>query len=464
MKSAQCSTSRYDESTTRYVSPISLVRAAGLCLAAAALLSACTGGNTSSEGAGDQPNTAGGSEQQAAPEAPPAPAELVFYSTSNDSEEVFNKRFGDAIRKKFPHFTVSYIRSTGGNNHMTTMLTTGTHFDIFFHSTGNFENMMIPNKLQFDMTPLLEKHKVDMNKFEPTLVQAFKQMSEKEVYGLPVFYMNYVLMYNKTLFDRFGIAYPKDGMTWDDALELSKRIARTEEGVDYFGLSTSPLHMMRMNQFSLPFVDPKTEKPTIASDERWKTLFEKTFMVPGNEKLANSFPQVNEFARKATLAMFPYLSTLAETIPGDMKNIQWDMTALPAFKELPGVGSQLYPTYFGITQMAKNKDAAMQAIAYLTSPEVQVALSRQTLAPAIASEEARKAFGQDSEFKNINWNAVFYNKPAPMAAKSLYDSKVEAVYLREAGNPLVQGKLDINSAFRAANEAAEKVIAEEKSK
>lgn len=32
------------------------------------------------------------------------------------------------------------------------------------------------------------------------------------------------LYYNKDLFDKFGVSYPKDGMTWDEVLELNRQL------------------------------------------------------------------------------------------------------------------------------------------------------------------------------------------------------------------------------------------------
>ena len=39
------------------------------------------------------------------------PAEIVFYTNNGDSVESFDSRFGEALRKKFPNYTIDYIRA-----------------------------------------------------------------------------------------------------------------------------------------------------------------------------------------------------------------------------------------------------------------------------------------------------------------------------------------------------------------
>jgi multiple sugar transport system substrate-binding protein len=138
------------------------------------------------------------------------------------------------------------------------------------------------------------------------------------------------------------------------------------------------------------------------------------------------------------------------------------MVALPTFKELPKIGSQGYPTYFGITKTAVNKDAAMEVIAYLTSDEVQKHLAEGGDIPVIKNEQVRAAFASKTGYTNINWKAVFHHSPAPIAYKSIYDAVVEANYISDAANPLVQGKTDMNTAFRTAAEKAKLKIDEAK--
>ncbi|MDF2726278.1 MAG: extracellular solute-binding protein family 1, partial [Paenibacillus sp.] len=141
------------------------------------------------------------------------PAEVVFFAGTGATEETFNFRVGDSLRKKFPQYTITQLKQVGAKG-LEEAVTTGAHFDILFHSIGNFESMVIPYKLQYDHSELMQKHKVDLSGLDQTSVAAVKQASGGKFYGLPVYNEFFALFYNKTLFDKFGVAYPKDNMTW----------------------------------------------------------------------------------------------------------------------------------------------------------------------------------------------------------------------------------------------------------
>ncbi|WP_028548570.1 ABC transporter substrate-binding protein [Paenibacillus sp. UNC451MF] len=372
-----------------------------------------------------------GESKGTAIEQPKQPVELVFYSSNGDSEESFNVRFGDAIRKKFPDYTIKYIRRYMGSSELQHLIASSTKIDIYFDSIGNYESQMFDNGLQVDMTDLIRKHNLDLTRFEPSIIEAMKQISDGKMYGLPVFNNSTNLYYNKSIFDKFGIPYPKDGMTWDDLLELSKKMNRMDEGKQYYGFSSSPNHILRMNQLSIPNVDLTTDTPTINKDERWKQFFEAVFIKPAEDpgyKDNKKLPPISYFIKDQTLAMYTFLSSMPLILPNEMKALDWDMVSLPTFKSMPGIGSQAYPSYFGITKFTENRDAAMEVLKYLTSEQFQMELSRQGIMTVLNNPSIKSSLGQDSPFKGKNYKAVYYNQFAPIAPRAKYDVQLVANY------------------------------------
>jgi multiple sugar transport system substrate-binding protein len=107
-----------------------------------------------------------------------------------------------------------------------------------------------------------------------------------EIYTLP-FSLNFsVLFYNKDLFDKFAVSYPPDSMTWDQAIELGKKMARTDGGTVY-----SPLYVSDFISFvgplGQPLVDPKTEKAQLVADGISKAmgLYKRIIDLPGNSQV-----------------------------------------------------------------------------------------------------------------------------------------------------------------------------------
>lgn len=437
-------------------------RWAGLTgLASLAVVVTACGSGQSSQTVDKQP---GG----AAPPTQREPAELTLYGNSTQSEDYFNTYYGDAIRKKFPHFTIHYLQRTSGNT-TETYVASGTKFDIYYATVGNFESALQTFGLEMDMTELLRKHSVDTGVFEPTLLEAMKLNTGGPIYGIPIQTSVETLYYNKALFDKFGVGYPKDGMTWDDAAALSARLTREDGGVQYYGFTTTINHMLRMNQFSIPRVDPKTGKPTIQTDPRWKTYYETLYMkVMGGEAYRNRFltdgtlATSDAFIKRKEAAMYAFPSQLYLTNPEEMKAMEWDLTTLPTFKELPGTGSQSYPMFFGVTKLSKQPDAAMEVLKFMASEEFQIGLARKGWMSTLKTDSVQQAYGQDTPFKDKNFKALFL-KPAPIAYAPEYDPTLISNYSQTAIK-LLQGTHDLNTAFRLTEEEALKTISDAQKK
>lgn len=423
----------------------------------AVVLTACStnSGTKTSDGTGE-PNL---------PEPKPSePVELVFYGNSTQPEEYFNTYYGDAIRKKFPNHTITYLQRTKGNE-IENLVASGTRFDIYYATVGNFESALQTYGLELDMEPLIKKHGIDTSTFEPTLLEAMKQNTGGHIFGIPVQTGVEVLYYNKSLFDKFGVSYPKDGMTWDDAADLSRKLTREDSGVQYYGYSTTIEHMLRMNQFSLPRVDAKTGKPTIQTDAKWKNVYETLF---GNMMQGEAYRQrfnsnstlvaTNAFIKTKEVAMFSFLSQLYLTNPSEMQAMEWDLVTLPTFKELPGIGSQSYPMFFGVTKLSKQPDAATEVLKFMASEEFQIGLSRKGWMPSLTSDAVRQAYAQDTPFKDKNFKSLFV-KPAPISFAPSYDPDLIRHYTKIATD-ILKGSTDLNTAFRTAEEASAKTIEE----
>ncbi|MEF3305458.1 ABC transporter substrate-binding protein [Paenibacillus sp. GYB003] len=436
--------------------------AAGTALIA--LLSSC--GGSSGGNAGDaNPKEAGPAPSKIDTDKP---LEIVFHTNSGDSEEAFNDLYGNALRKKFPNWTIRYVQSKAGQT-LPELLAQGQQIDVLYASAPYFFQLVTNVNMQYDMTELAKTRQVDLTKFEPTLIDGIRSSGDGKLYGLPITNMNQVLFYNKGIFNQFGVPYPKDGMTWDDALELAKKVTRREGDRQYIGLAASPAHILGSNQLSKPYTDPVTDKPTF-QDDAWKQLIRTLFLAPAEDEGYKAratelkrIPYRLELTNSQELAMFVFNSQFPFIVPKDMEKIEWDLVSLPTFKEKPKVGSQAAPVVMGVTSSAKNKEAAMEAIAYLTGADIQMSYSKKGIMPVIDEAAVKKAYGSESAFKDKNWQAVFYNEFAPMAKKSKYQLLVEGKLTPNIVD-VVTGKTDLNTALRKSAEEAEKAIAEEKQK
>ncbi|CAG7635892.1 hypothetical protein PAESOLCIP111_03716 [Paenibacillus solanacearum] len=405
----------------------------------------------------------GAPQQPLAAEPPQAtkkePVELVFFSTSGWTKEAFDERFGDAMRRKFPDYTITYIQSSK-NVTMDSLITAGTTFDIFWDTYSNTFINLDRYKLQFDMSDLIKKHNVNLNQLDPASINIAKTMSNGKMYALPLVNNTDVLYYNKDIFDKFGVPYPKDGMMRDEVLDIAKRLNRVDGGTAYYGLGLYPSNALAMSPFSIPYIDAKTQTPTIQTDARWKTVFEPliaAYRTTDNKKMSDP----NQFLKTGNMAMFIGLANMFLNF--DASGVNWDLATYPLFKEAPGVGPQPLPTMFSITSMSKHPDEAMEVLAYMLTEESQKSLAERAIIPVLQTPAVTRAFGTKSPYPGKNYAAILKYKFAEIPPMTVYDKLAQNIYLKPL-EALAKGTTDLNTAFRNIDQETRQMIMQEKAK
>jgi multiple sugar transport system substrate-binding protein len=411
------------------------------------LLAGC--GSNGSGGTGSE------STKGTAVEKSDEPANLVFYSSAAWSQEAFDERFGDEIRKKFPNYTIQAIFNGKGTT-IQDVISSGVTIDILWNDVNNTIPELLTYGFQHDMSDLIKLHDVPVHKLEPTAVDAIRDMSGGKMYALPIINNTAVLYYNKDIFDKFGVPYPVDGMTWDRAIELAKQLHRSDGGVQYYGMRGGIQPHANLSPLSIPSIDPKTGKPTISTDDRWKTLFSE--VVEMKKSVEN---KALSFVRDPKVAMSIDLANIF--LNNDMSALNWDLVTYPTYKDKPGVGPQSLPTLFGITSVSKQKDAAIKVLNYLLSEEYQMSLSERGVIPILKDEKVKAAFGKNSKYKDKNLQAIVKMNYAPITSKSKYEAQIRTIY-DKAIPDLVNGNVDLNTAFRNMDEQINKLIAEDQAK
>jgi multiple sugar transport system substrate-binding protein len=427
-------------------------------LAFAMLLAGCGGTPTSGETASADTDQAKG---QAKDEYNGPPVTLTVWNqaagiANDDDLETF---LGKPTRSKYPN--ISFKLVTGK---LEDMIASGEIPDLITTSNYylyNLRELGIPAEL----SGMIKQEKIDFSKFDPAIVDAMKQFGEKgEIYGMP-FAMNYgVTVYNKDIFDKFGVPYPKDNMTWDDMIELSRKVTRKEGDTQYIGLDPgAPSVLLRAH--SLPVMDEKREKVVI-NTEPMKQIFQilqKAYSVPGivnGNKYTYGF---NEFQKEKRVAILPYwLAALTTRVPLlNDAGINWDIVSWPTFPGRPEYGREIDFHLVVLTSTSQNKEAAYKVLKAIASDEAQKEMNKNVRMTILNDPALRKEFaGNMKYYADKNLAGVFKVKPAPLPMVSKYDNNIYS-YLTTAAKQMVLEKKDINTALREAEEAANKYVQEQ---
>jgi ABC-type glycerol-3-phosphate transport system substrate-binding protein len=394
------------------------------------------------------------------------PIELTMTSSAGTAADSFNQSITQFLQKKFPNWKFNYIQKATGTTAQE-LVTSGTPLDLLFEAhTGLIDGVIKPG-LNGDISDLIKKHNVDLSRFEPVTIDGMRAMANGGLYGLPIGMQVIVNSYNKDIFDKFGVPYPKDGMTWDETIEQSKKLTRNQDDIQYLGLVASTGHILKLNPFSIPYVDAKTSKSTY-NNEKWKlimnTVLRGESQDPGYQNYIknnkNKMPGGDEFKKTKNVGMYVFFSDFAND--KDVQSMNFDMVSAPTYKELPNIAVQPYPNYVVLSSISKHKEEAMEVIKYLTSDEYQLVRAKLGYITPLKNPDIRKAIGADNP-KKLNWNSVFYNQFAQVPQKGTYELAGEKPLVDQVPS-FVLGEKDLNTVMREAEETANKAIANESAK
>lgn len=424
------------------------------------LLFGCSNSNGSETA--EPAKTAEPAQQEQAIEEKAEPVTLHLFEGQALSEENWNLLLHEPLAKKYPHITVNIVNKGNG---IQDLIATGQQFDLYTEFQGYLGNFVQVDLLE-DITPIAEKHGFDLSRFQPVAIDAIKEYSDpNELVAVPYFMQANALYYNKDIFDLFGVEYPKDGMFWEDVIELAKRMTRTFEGTNYYGLD--PEHATRLAfPRSLVIVNGDTNTAEV-NNEEWRKVFDlakSIYSIPGN--LPEKETDLNgggivRFMRNKNIAMLATIQIIDRLKEASDSGVNWDLVQYPSYPDQPNVSGMVDLHVIGITKTSKHKDEAMKVIEVFTSDEVQLLAARKR--PAISplnNPEMQSQFGAEVDYlEGKNKDALFKSVPAPAPKFSDYYVQARTI-LNNHYRDFILDRKDVNTALRDAEEEINRKIAE----
>ncbi|MBL4846815.1 MAG: sugar ABC transporter substrate-binding protein [Planctomycetes bacterium] len=160
------------------------------------------------------------------------PAQKVRFMIWGSPEEVrVVQSFLNDFRVAHPEIAVEveHAPAFGYAEKLRIQFLGGNPPDVMYLSQEFVEDFARQNYLK-DLTPLEERDRAELEPedFYPEVYQRFRH--EGKLYGVSKDFATLVLYYNKDLFQKWDVPYPKPGWTWDDFLETAKKLTR---GGDY---------------------------------------------------------------------------------------------------------------------------------------------------------------------------------------------------------------------------------------
>ena len=183
---------------------------------------------------------------------PEIEVEVVNTSLIQFSEGDFNEKLDELIRNEKP--------------------------DILLLSREQYEKYAAEGRL-VSLESYVARDKFDLDGLIPGLVDLLREEGGGELYGLTPRFSSQALYYNKDLFDRFGIDYPTDRMSWEDVLNLAGRFPTDGSDEDrIYGLHLGTANVQQVASqigatLGLQVVNPADNRVSINTDS-WVQAYE----------------------------------------------------------------------------------------------------------------------------------------------------------------------------------------------
>ena len=202
-------------------------------------LAACGGGSASSTApaatAGGSESTAGGS----------AAASSSGYTVSELKVNIWDNNQKAGLQQIADEWTAESgvkvsIEVVDWDNYWTLLeagASGGQMPDVFWmHS--NTAQMYMENDLLLNLDSYIEADDtIDLSKYYEGVVKLYNRADNGSQYALPKDHDTIALLYNKALFDKYGVEYPNDDWTWEDLQKAAAAITEAGKADQVYGFA-----------------------------------------------------------------------------------------------------------------------------------------------------------------------------------------------------------------------------------
>lgn len=283
--------------------------------------------------------------------------------------------------------------------------------DVVYISLDLYRQLASEGRLT-SLTPFMLKDKFKLTDFHENIVNLLRDSGGGQMYGLTPDFMTEALYYNKDIFDRYGVSYPTDRMSWDDLFRLAQRFPATgREESRVYGLaspaSAQAAATAAAKTLGLAMIDAEGKRVTV-NTESFRPIWSMVADGVGKGWLYEAKPSsgsisgIDYYKRNPFLtgnaAMALYHSGLALDLINakkkyDLANFRWDIVTEPVNPADPNRPSSFLLTgIYAIPAESANSRDAWELIKMVNS-EAMVA---KTLSSSVSS---RKKMSSTPEYR-----------------------------------------------------------------
>lgn len=318
---------------------------------------------------------------------------------------------------------------------------------VFLQSTTELAALVEDNLLTpLDSLISTDPDNFDISDFVPSVIDGLRAAGNEELYALAPTFTSQALIYNKGIFDAQNVEYPRDGMFWDEVIDLASRVTSGEEedriaGFSfntnywtdiYYGMRETYIAPLELSMFTEDKQSLLVDSP--AWEEVWNEmsrLNELDILPEQNYNMFNDHTVYNPYqydaflSGKLAMAIVNYYSVNdviranrdADLVEG-YNYIDWDVVTMPVHPQNPQVGGMVHmDPIMAINAKAQNSEDAWRFIKFMNSEDWAELKSMST-----SNMVSRASYIRPRENAQFNIEAFYSLLPAPINTDSIYYS------------------------------------------
>jgi len=369
----------------------------------------------------------------------------------------------DAYKEKNPNVNIEMV-DLGSAEYMTVLATQlsggGSDFDVVcIKDIPGYKNLVSKNTLE-----PVDTSKVDLSAYGGITDQI---MYNGNLYALPFRSDFWVIFYNKDIFDKAGVPYPDNDMTFEEYDALARKVAKQDLGNEIYG---THYHTWRSTVQLFGILDGKQ---TIVDG---KYDFTKPYyeMVLKQQKdgicqdyatiKTSSLHYSGAFA-KGNIAMMNmgswFIPTLIDKLSkGEFTEPRnWGIVKYPHAEGVEPGTTLATITSLSVTASSKNKEAAADFMRFVCGPEGAKVIATTGTFPAIRTDEVVDIIKQMDGFPKDANSAEALKTARTYLEMPLHEKSSEIeVVLNDAHDYIMTGTMTIDEGIAYMNEEVGKIL------
>jgi multiple sugar transport system substrate-binding protein len=421
-----------------------------LVIVALLLLTAC-GGNKATVATSQAPvgtSAAPGSASAVPGATSAAPVKITYMEWGDPAELDVWKAIVSDFEAANPNVTVD-VQVSDWDSYWTklkTLLAANSSPDVFAMDAPLYLDYQARGSL-LNLQPYIDKNPGMLDGLFPNTLEAYK--TPQGYFGLPRDFQTIVVFYNKDMFDKAGVAYPKAGWTYDDLRATAKVLTKDTNGdgtIDQFGYVIDPWDMEPgwseiIWAYGGDIISADHTKTLIGEPkarQAWQFLYDMMLVdktIPDPNTTSQYGGDLFLSGNAAMMAMGHWaVPSYADA------TFKWDVVPMPAGPA--GQATSVNSAGFVVGKDSAHPDAAFAFIKFVLSQAGQTRLAQMGFAcPVLKSVAASPAFLQQKA--QIN-NQIFIDSLAYAHMKPVFKGYDEwASVVGDGMTPVWNGEADL---------------------